>query len=57
MPSRNTAVLKQVLESLEISEPHALSRLETLFQDSLLADHLGGSTGKGQVDPESLLSK
>jgi len=36
MSSRNTAVLKQILQSLEISEPHALSRLETLFQDSLL---------------------
>ncbi len=36
MPSRNTTVLRQILDVLEISRPHALARLERLFQDSLL---------------------
>jgi len=36
MPTRNTEVLKEILQSLEISEPHALARLENHFQDSLL---------------------
>jgi len=29
MPSRHTAVLQQILEALDITEPHALARLET----------------------------
>lgn len=36
MPSRNTPVLNQIIEALDISEPHALARLEDRFQDSLL---------------------
>jgi len=36
MPTRNTPVLKQILDVLEISSPHALARLENHFKDSLL---------------------
>lgn len=39
MPTRNTAVLKQIIEALDgllISSPHALARLEDYFKDSLL---------------------
>jgi len=36
MPTRNTVVLQQILEVLEISEPQALARLERVYQDSLL---------------------
>lgn len=39
MPSRNTALLTQVIEALDglrISEPHGLARLEDRFKDSLL---------------------
>ena len=36
MPTRNTAVLKQIVDVLEISSPHALARLEQVFRDSLL---------------------
>jgi hypothetical protein len=39
MPTRNTAVLMQIIEALDgllISEPHALTRLENHFKDSLL---------------------
>ena len=39
MPTRNTPVLKQIIEALGdllISSPHALARLERHFQDSLL---------------------
>ncbi len=36
MPTRNTAVLKQILDLLEISSPHALARLEMVFKDQLL---------------------
>jgi hypothetical protein len=39
MPTRNTAVLTQIIEALDgllISEPHALARLEDHFKDSLL---------------------
>ena len=36
MSTRNTEVLKEILQTLEISEPHALARLENHFQDSLL---------------------
>jgi len=37
MPTRNTAVLQQILEALEVSEPQALARLERPYRDSLLA--------------------
>lgn len=39
MPTRNTAVLKQIVEALDgllISSPHVLARLENHFKDSLL---------------------
>lgn len=36
MPTRNTPVLNQILEALDISTPHALTRLEENFKDSLL---------------------
>ena len=36
MPTRNTAVLQQILEVLEISSPHALATLEDHFKDGLL---------------------
>lgn len=39
MPTRNTAVLQQIIEALDgllISSPHALARLENRFKDSLL---------------------
>jgi len=36
MPTRNTPVLQQIVEALEISEPQALARLESFFRDSLL---------------------
>jgi len=36
MPSRNTPVLQQILDALEISEPHALARLEDRYKDFLL---------------------
>lgn len=45
MPTRNTAVLQQIVEALDgllISSPHALARLENRFKDSLLV--LAGDT-------------
>ena len=39
MPTRNTAVLKRIIQALDgllISEPHALARLENHFKSSLL---------------------
>jgi hypothetical protein len=39
MPSRNTEVLQQIIQTLDgllVSEPHALARLEIFFKDSLL---------------------
>ena len=36
MPSRNTEVLNQILQTLEIEDPHALARLENHFKRSLL---------------------
>ena len=39
MPSRNTEVLKQIIQALDgllVSEPHALQRLENVFKSSLL---------------------
>jgi len=36
MPSRNTEVLKEILQTLEITEPHALARLEDPFKSLLL---------------------
>jgi hypothetical protein len=36
MPSRNSPVLKQIVEVLDVSDPHALARLEDRFKDSLL---------------------
>jgi len=39
MPTRNTAVLQQIIEALDgllISDPHALARLENHFKDSLI---------------------
>jgi hypothetical protein len=39
MPTRNTEVLQQIIQTLDgllTSEPHALARLEIFFKDSLL---------------------
>jgi len=36
MPPRNTPVLRQIIEALDISEPNAVGRLEDRFKDSLL---------------------
>ena len=36
MPTRNTEVLKLILQTLEISEPHLLARLEDHFKNTLL---------------------
>jgi len=36
MPTRNTTVLRQILEALGISGPHALAQLEDRFKDLLL---------------------
>jgi hypothetical protein len=39
MPSRNTEVLQQIIQTLDgllTSKPHALARLEIFFKDSLL---------------------
>src|SRR4051794_11307637 len=39
MPSRNTEVLQQIIQTLDgllTSEPHALARLEIFFKESLL---------------------
>ena len=39
MPTRNTPVLMQIIETLDgllISSPHALARLEQRFKDALL---------------------
>ena len=36
MPTRNTVVLTQIIEALGDSPPHALAKLERLFQDQLL---------------------
>lgn len=36
MPTRNTPVLKQIVEDLDISSPQALARVEDRFKDSLL---------------------
>jgi len=36
MPSRNTEVLKQIIQALEITDPHVLAKLEDHFKGSLL---------------------
>jgi hypothetical protein len=36
MPSRNSEVLREILKTLEIEEPHALARLENHFKSLLL---------------------
>jgi hypothetical protein len=36
MPTRNTAILKEILGTLDISSAEALAKLEHYFKDSLL---------------------
>ena len=52
MPTRNTAVHQQILDVLEISSPHALARLEMVFQDSLLV--VAGDTNLVATHAEQL---
>jgi hypothetical protein len=47
MPTRNTEVLKEILQTLEIEEPHALARLEDHFK-SLLIVVAGNETDVAQ---------
>jgi hypothetical protein len=56
MPTRNTSVLKQIIEALgdplKITEPDALKRLEDHFRDSLLV--VAGTTQTVATHAEEL---
>jgi len=36
MPSRHTEVLNQIIQTLDISEPHVLARLENHFREAIM---------------------